>query len=109
MNLGKTIIYCSLGGLFICRSSPGSLVKAYCIFGVRAPFGLDACYLFPQCVQVVLLFPQCVQAVIPLLGVCRCSACPCFWGGVGKGKLLQSASGCSALGSGSDPCGGGGG
>ena len=32
------------------------------VFGLRVPFGLDACCLFPQC----------VEAVIPLIACCVC-------------------------------------
>ena len=41
--------YCSLGGLFICESTPGYFVRAYIVFGIRA----DSCCLFPQCVQAL--------------------------------------------------------
>ena len=59
--------YCSLGGLCICKNATGQFVRAYYYyyhyyyhyFCLRAAFDLDACCLFPQC----------VQAVIPLTGV----------------------------------------
>ena len=60
-------------------------------FAVRAAFGLDACYLFPQF----------VQAIIPLTEDVK--------GGWSNGQCLQVAPGCRALGSGSDPQGGRGG
>ena len=43
-------------------------MRAYYFFGMKAAFGLDACSLFPQC----------LQALIPLLAVCQCMACACF-------------------------------
>ena len=53
---------CSLGGLFICESTPGDFFKGllfFCLFvclffDVRAAFGLDACCFFPLCVQAVI-------------------------------------------------------
>ena len=55
MNLGETIIYCGLGGLFICG--------APCV----ACVGLI--YLVQGLLYACRLFPQCVPAVTPLFGV----------------------------------------
>ena len=57
VSIGETIIYCSLGGLFICGSIPGKLLWVYLfiyLFGLQAAFGLVACCLFPQCGQVII-------------------------------------------------------
>ena len=55
--------YHSLGGLFIRKSAPGWFCEGLLfVCGMRAVFGLDACCLFPQC----------VQAVISLIGCCAC-------------------------------------
>ena len=54
--------YCSLGGLFICDSTPlvcEGLLFFFSYFGMVSAFGSVACCFFPQC----------VQAVIPLSGV----------------------------------------
>ena len=80
VSLGETVIYYSLGGLFICGSIPGWLVRAYSFFffDVMAAFGLDASYLFLQHVQVF----------IPLIGLCMCMAYTCFPGSEGNGQCL---------------------
>ena len=76
------------------------------IFGVRAALGLDACCLFPQCVQAILPLTGCFQGdgssgqgrassqflVAGLLTVART-----------HGKVAQADPSCRALGSGSDP------
>ena len=100
MRSVKTVIYCSLRGLFIYMQEHSWVAyRAYYFFGIRAAFGLDACCLFSHC----------VEAVIPLMGAWRCTVWVCFQGGGDNGKLFQAASGCWALGSGGDPQGGRGG
>ena len=49
-----------------------------CFLSMRTAFDLDACYLFPQC----------VQAVIPLIGGVQVIACTCFQGGGNNGQCL---------------------
>ena len=77
MSLGKTIIYSSLVGLFLCRNTRLVACEAYYFFGMRAAFGLDA----------YRLFPQCVQAVNPLDG-CAGMVCLCFQEDGGNGQGL---------------------
>lgn len=45
MDLGKTIIYSSLGGLFIYRAMPWSFVNIYFFFSIKSTFDLDAFFL----------------------------------------------------------------
>ena len=63
--------YYSLGGLLVCESAPGYSVRAYHLFLASGLLFLDACCLFPQC----------VQAVNPLIGCCMC-----FQGDEGNGQ-----------------------
>ena len=48
MNLGETVIYFGLEGVFLC----GSISVLLCvsnIFYMRARFCMDASHIFPQC------------------------------------------------------------
>ena len=67
-----------------------------CLFGMRDAFGLDACCLFPPC----------VQAVIPLIRGMKVCSLPVLPGSGGSGRCLQ-ATACWALDSVGDPWGGG--
>ena len=59
LSLGKIIIYCSLGGLFICSSVLcGFTICFYCC---ECCFNLDACCLLPQFVQAIILLIGGVQ------------------------------------------------
>ena len=46
MNLGETVIYCGLKGLFYVGGIPVQLGESN-IFGVRAGCGVDAFHAFP--------------------------------------------------------------
>ena len=98
VNLGKTIRYYSLGGLFIYGNVPIQLVTAFFFFGMRTAFGLDACCLFPQFVHTV------TQLIgnVKVYGLCLL---PGRWD---NEWFLQVAPGQWVLGSGGDPQRGGG-
>ena len=99
----REMSYCSLGGLFICRSVP-------LYFAV-------ACYLFLAWEFGYLLSLSCEQTVIPLIGGCVCfqekevmgrASSQCLVAGLLTvamifRKLAQATASCRALGSGNEP------
>ena len=69
VRLGKTIICCILGRLFIWGRAPGCLhgftifyFLFLFLFGMRAAFGLDTCCHFPSCVQTIIPYSGCAGA-----------------------------------------------
>ena len=70
MSWGKTVIYCSLGGLFIWESAYGDIYK----IGVRAAL------VWMLAVSSLSVF----RPLSPCWSVCQHMACKCFQGGEGK-------------------------
>ena len=58
MNIGKTVTYCALEGVFLCGNVPKKTVCDQCL-GRRARFDVDTSHIFPQG----------VLAAVPLAGV----------------------------------------
>ena len=54
MNLGETIIYCNLGGLFFTWEHPCVACPSLAFFEVRAVLSMDARRLFPQCMLTIM-------------------------------------------------------
>lgn len=53
MNLGETVIYCGLEGLFFYVGVSLSRLYESNILGVRAAFSVDARHIFPQDVLTI--------------------------------------------------------
>ena len=68
-------------------------MRAYYFFDMRVDFGLDDCYLFPQC----------MQTIIPLKGGVKLYGLWMLPGGGDNGRHLQVIRSHWALGNGGDP------
>lgn len=98
MGLGKTVIYCNHGGLFILPDYPFVVSVCLLFFWHEGSFWFGC----------LLSFSSKCAGRYPLDSQCAGADCVCFRGGGGNGECLQTAPGHWSLGNSGDSWGVGG-